>query len=141
MARAHDMVSRWLSIIGIGEDGRAGLVPAAAALVDGAELVVGGRRHLALVGATRGEQMSWASPLEATIPAILGRRGRPVAVLASGDPFWFGVGVTLARHIPAGEMVILPAPSAFSLAASRLGWALQDTVTLGLHTSAPETIL
>lgn len=135
------MAARWLSIIGIGEDGRAGLKPTASALVDSAELVVGGRRHLALIGATPGEQLPWASPLEATIPTILVRRGRPVAVLASGDPFWFGVGATLARHISAGEMLVLPAPSTFSLAAARLGWTLQDTVTLGLHTAALPSIL
>ena len=59
------MSGRWLSIIGIGEDGRAGLSPAANALIDAAELVVGGRRHLDLVGDTPGEKMEWAKPLEA----------------------------------------------------------------------------
>jgi precorrin-6Y C5,15-methyltransferase (decarboxylating) len=72
-------------------------------------------------------------PLDATIPKILERRGKPVVVLASGDPFWFGAGVTLARSIPTDEMLSVPAPSSFSLAASRLGWALQDTQTLGLN--------
>jgi precorrin-6Y C5,15-methyltransferase (decarboxylating) len=127
------MSGRWLSIIGIGEDGRAGLSPAAGALLDAAHLVVGGRRHLELAGSTRGEQMEWLSPLEATAKAILARRGSPVAVLASGDPFWFGAGATLARTIPIDEMLVLPAPSSFSLAAARLGWALQDTTTLALN--------
>ena len=127
------MTDRWLSIIGIGEDGRAGLSPAALALVEGAELVVGGRRHLDLIGATRGEQQVWSVPLQATIPVILARRGRPVCVLASGDPFWFGVGVTLEREIPLAEMLVIPSPSCLSLAAARLGWALQGTVTLGLN--------
>ena len=60
-------------------------------------------------------------------------RGRKVCVLASGDPFFHGVGATLARKIPASEMRVIPAPSAFSLAASRLGWALQDVETISLH--------
>ena len=127
------MSGRWLSIIGIGEDGRAGLSPAASALLYAAELVVGGRRHLELAGPTRGEQMEWLSPLEATVKEILARRGSAVAVLASGDPFWFGAGATLARTIPIEEMLVVPAPSSFSLAAARLGWALQDTTTLGLN--------
>lgn len=127
------MSSRWLSIIGIGEDGRFGLGTAANALIDAADLIVGGERHLALVGETRGKKMQWLTPLEATSKEILARRGTPVAVLVSGDPFWFGAGVTLARSIPVKEMLVVPSPSSFSLAASRLGWALQETVTLGLN--------
>ncbi|ADJ24489.1 precorrin-6y C5,15-methyltransferase (decarboxylating), CbiE subunit [Hyphomicrobium denitrificans ATCC 51888] len=127
------MSGRWLSIIGIGEDGRAGLGSAANALIDAAELIVGGERHLALVGDTRGEKMQWRTPLDATSQDILARRGKPVAVLVSGDPFWFGAGVTLTRAIPIDEMLVVTSPSSFSLAASRLGWALQDTVTLGLN--------
>jgi precorrin-6Y C5,15-methyltransferase (decarboxylating) len=127
------MSGRWLSIIGIGEDGRAGLTAAANALIDAADLIVGGRRHLELVGETRGAKMQWLTPLDATSAKILERRGTPVAVLASGDPFWFGAGVTLVRAIPAEEMLVLPAPSSFSLAAARLGWALQETATLGLN--------
>jgi precorrin-6B C5,15-methyltransferase / cobalt-precorrin-6B C5,C15-methyltransferase len=127
------MSGRWLSIIGIGEDGRAGLSPAASALIDRAELVVGGRRHLDLVGETPGEKMEWAKPLEATATTILARRGTPVAVLVSGDPFWFGAGATLARSIPLEDMQVVPSPSSFSIAASRLGWPLQDVTTLGLN--------
>ncbi|MBS0239512.1 MAG: precorrin-6y C5,15-methyltransferase (decarboxylating) subunit CbiE [Proteobacteria bacterium] len=127
------MNGRWLSIIGIGEDGRKGLSPAASALIDAAELVVGGRRHLDLVGDTPGEKMEWEKPLEATATTILARRGTPVAVLVSGDPFWFGAGATLARSIPVEDMQVLPSPSSFSLAASRLGWPLQDVTTLGLN--------
>jgi precorrin-6B C5,15-methyltransferase / cobalt-precorrin-6B C5,C15-methyltransferase len=127
------MSVRWLSIIGIGEDGRAGLSAAALGLIDGASLVIGGRRHLDLVGAVAGEKREWSKPLEATAETIAARRGSPVAVLVSGDPFWFGAGATLARAFPIAEMMVVPSPSSFSLAASRLGWALQDVTTLGLN--------
>jgi precorrin-6Y C5,15-methyltransferase (decarboxylating) len=56
-----------------------------------------------------------------------------VSVLASGDPFHFGVGKQLARRFPVDEMLCLPHPSAFSLAAARLGWALQDVALVSLH--------
>jgi precorrin-6B C5,15-methyltransferase / cobalt-precorrin-6B C5,C15-methyltransferase len=127
------MSGRWLSIIGIGEDGRSGLSPAANALINAAELVVGGRRHLDLVGDTPGEKMEWAKPLEASVTTILARMGTPVVVLASGDPFWFGAGATLARSIPIEDMMVVPSPSSFSIAASRLGWPLQEVTTLGLN--------
>jgi len=124
--------ARWLSIVGIGESGVAGLSPLARGLVEGAEIVFGGARHLALAGpALRGEARPWPSPF--SVDAVLAARGRRVAVLASGDPFLHGVGATLLRRVAAAEVLTVPAPSAFSLAASRLGWPLQDAAALSLH--------
>lgn len=57
---------------------------------------------------------------------------RNVCVLASGDPFFFGVGRSLSRMMEHDEMKVFPAPSSFSLAASRLGWALQDVEMLSV---------
>ncbi|NLH81971.1 MAG: precorrin-6y C5,15-methyltransferase (decarboxylating) subunit CbiE [Phyllobacteriaceae bacterium] len=131
----------WLSIIGLGEDGLDGLSPAARRLLDQAELVVGGKRHLALIGETKAEKLAWPSPLTDAFPAILARRGRSVAVLASGDPFSYGVGSLLARAVPPNEYVTLPAPSAFSMAAARVGWAVQDCALVTLHGRAFEKII
>lgn len=122
----------WLAIVGIGEDGVPGLGEAARAAVEGAEFVFGGARHIELAGAlVRGEARQWPSPFDPG--AVLALAGRRVCVLASGDPFHHGVGAVLARHLESGEYETFPAPSAFSLAASRLGWALQDTDTISLH--------
>lgn len=127
------MVSRapWLAIVGIGEDGVEGLSAAARATIAEASFVVGGERHLALARPLlTGERAAWPSPLADAIPAILARRGSPVTVLASGDPFCFGVGSLLARAIPVAEMRCLPAPSAFSLACARLGWSLAEVAMI-----------
>lgn len=124
----------WLSIVGIGEDGLPGLGDAARAAIAQAEIVFGGARHLELAApAITGEARQWLSPFSASIDAVLAQRNRRVCVLASGDPFHYGVGATLARHIDASQMVVYPHPSAFSLAAARLGWPLQDVVALSLH--------
>lgn len=124
MAGISAPAGRWLSIVGIGEDGADGLSPAARAAISCAEIVFGGARHLALAGnLVTGEAQVWPSPF--SLAGVLAARGRAVCVLASGDPFLYGVGASLARHVPADEMRAFPAPSAFSLAAARLGWALQ----------------
>ncbi|RUM03796.1 precorrin-6y C5,15-methyltransferase (decarboxylating) subunit CbiE [Rhizobium chutanense] len=125
---------RWLTIIGIGEDGPAGLGEEARRLIASAPAVFGGSRHHALAASLiSGERLSWQSPFERSVEAVLERRGTPVVVLASGDPFLHGVGATLSRHVAAEEMRTIPAPSAFSLAASRLGWPLQEVATISLH--------
>jgi precorrin-6B C5,15-methyltransferase / cobalt-precorrin-6B C5,C15-methyltransferase len=133
---------RWLSIIGIGEDGIDGLSPVARRLVSEAELVVGGKRHLTLADPLiKSQRLPWPSPIADALPEIEKFRGRPVAVLASGDPFHYGVGDLLMRTIPADETLCLPQPSAFSLAAARLGWSLQDTALVSLHGRAIDGIV
>jgi len=140
--RATCTAVRWLSIVGIGEDGVAGLSPVAQKLIASAELVVGGKRHLGLAnGLIRGRRLAWPSPIDAALPEIEKHRGRPVVVLASGDPFHYGVGDLLLRSIPADETLCLPQSSSFSLAASRLGWSLQDVALVSLHGRALEGIV
>ncbi len=132
---------RWLSIVGIGEDGIEGLVPVARALVAGAAVVFGGKRHLALAAPLiRGATRLWPSPFDRAVDTVLAERGQPVCVLASGDPFMYGVGSLLARHVAAPERVTVPAPSAFSLAAARLGWALPETAQIALNGRALDLV-
>jgi precorrin-6Y C5,15-methyltransferase (decarboxylating) len=132
---------KWLSLIGIGEDGIDALSPAARKLLAQAQLVVGGARHLELAGPLAAKTMSWPSPIADAIPQILARRGSPVCVLASGDPFFYGVGTLLSAHIRKDEMQCFPAPSAFSLAAARLNWSLQDCSLISLHGREFERII
>ena len=75
----------------------------------------------------------WPSPFERGIDDVLAQRGRPVCVLASGDPYHYGVGAVLARHVALAESLVVPAASAFSLAAARLGWPLAEVALVSLH--------
>jgi precorrin-6Y C5,15-methyltransferase (decarboxylating) len=132
----HDTAAspRWLSIVGIGEDGVDGLSATARGLISAAEIVFGGKRHLALAAPlVRGAARPWPSPFDGAAAEIGNHRGRQVCVLASGDPFHYGVGAVLARTIDANQMIVVPAPSAFSLAAARLGWSLAETTLLSAH--------
>jgi precorrin-6Y C5,15-methyltransferase (decarboxylating) len=126
-------MSRWLTIIGLGEEGLDGLSAVARKHIEQAQALVGGARHLAKVPNGTAERMTWASPLTRTVDEILKRRGRRVVVLATGDPLWFGIGVTLLRAVPVEETCILPGVSAFALAAARVGWPLAEVECLTLH--------
>jgi len=128
----------WLTIIGISEDGLAGLSDASRKALASAEIVFGGERHLALADAgSRGRP--WPVPFDAGV--VLSRRGRPTVVLASGDPFWHGAGVVLAEKLGGDEWVAHPAPSTFSLAAARLGWRLESVTCIGLHAAPFERLM
>ncbi|MBK5970692.1 MULTISPECIES: precorrin-6y C5,15-methyltransferase (decarboxylating) subunit CbiE [Thiorhodovibrio] len=183
--------SPWLTVVGIGEDGLAGLGEAAHLAVSQAWVLFGGARHLAMVprradrarrdaismeenllDQTRLDQatldqdridrkgldenrldqsrpdqsksdqirIEWPSPFSAAREKLLGYRGQPVVVLASGDPMFHGVGATLARWFDVGEMRVLPAASAASLAAARLGWALHRVRVIPAHREPLERV-
>lgn len=140
--QARAVQSPWLRIVGLGADGWDGLGATARARVESAALLVGGSRHLAAVPEVAGQQrLAWPSPLHDAIDTLLAWRGTPVCVLATGDPFWYGVGVTLARHVDPTEMEVIPHPSAFALAAARMGWALQETDCVSVHGRALERVI
>lgn len=124
-------MSPWLTVVGIGEDGFAGLGKNARRALLGASRVIGSQRQLDLLPACiRAERQTWPRPF-ALAPA-LAQGNTPTCVLASGDPMLFGVGASLARVVAREDMQVLPAPSSFSLAAARMGWPLQDVVTLSV---------
>jgi precorrin-6Y C5,15-methyltransferase (decarboxylating) len=125
---------KWLSIVGIGEDGVEGLGSVAKGAIVNADYVFGGTRHLQLAAPLMlGEPRPWLTPFSDSVDAIIALRGKAVCVLASGDPMHFGVGATLSRQIKTDEIDVYPHPSSFSLAAARLGWSLQDVLSLSLH--------
>lgn len=123
----------WLTIIGLGEDGLSGLTDASREALERAELVAGAARHLALLPDPGCEVMEWPVPFADGIAPLLAQRGRRVVMLASGDPFWFGAGSSITRHLSAGEWRALPVASSFSLVAAALGWPLEQVACLGLH--------
>lgn len=126
-----------MTIVGLGEDGLSGLGDASRNALTEAELIFGGSRHLGLVAAgDRGRP--W--PLPFSVAPVLEARGRKVVVLASGDPFWQGVGGTLARHLTPDDWCCYPAPSCMSLAAARLGWRLEEVTQIALHAAPFEEL-
>ena len=105
-----------------------------------ASYIIGPKRHLSMLPEVTAETVTWPIPFTDGITTLLDRRGTPSIMLVSGDPFWFGAGTQITKHLEAGEWYALPGHSCFSLAASHMGWALETTLCLGLH-AAPFTRL
>jgi precorrin-6B C5,15-methyltransferase / cobalt-precorrin-6B C5,C15-methyltransferase len=133
---------RWLSIVGIGEDGWEGLSREAKDALFTAEIVYGGSRHLAFMPDLHATRHCWPSPMAPAVQKILTehRRQSKVAVLASGDPMLFGVGASLTRHLDPAEFDVIPHVSALSLACARLGWAIAEVNLISLVNRPVEQI-
>jgi precorrin-6Y C5,15-methyltransferase (decarboxylating) len=124
-------MAAWLHVVGMGEDGLEGLSSAARAVVEAAEVIVGGSRHPGLLVAA--ERLDWPEAFEDLIALLRRNEGRRVVVLVVGDPLWYSVGARIGRAIPPDEMVYHPQISAFQLAAARMRWSLADLETLTVH--------
>ncbi len=127
------MSQPWLHIVGIGEDGVDGLTPATRAVVDAAEVIIGGERHHALAPSSSAQRIAWPSPFDALVETLKEHKGKRVVVLATGDPLWFSVGARIGREITPTEIVYHPQLSAFQLASARMGWSMADLETLTVH--------
>ncbi|HEX6142268.1 MAG TPA: precorrin-6y C5,15-methyltransferase (decarboxylating) subunit CbiE, partial [Geminicoccaceae bacterium] len=131
------MEQPWLTVVGTDDGGPSSLPERARAVVEAAEVLVGGARHHALFPGVRAERLTWRNPLEASLDEIARRRGRRVVVLASGDPMCFGIGTTLSQHFSPEEMRIWPAPSSAALVRARLRWPADEVELLSLHAAPP----
>lgn len=127
------MTAPWLHVVGIGEDGLAGLAEPALAALRRAEVIIGGDRHHDLSDGVSAERRRWPSPFDAMIDEIRSLRERKPVVLVTGDPLWYSVGARLLREIDAAEIVFHPQLSAFQWAACRMGWSLADCATATVH--------
>ncbi len=130
----------WLTIVGLGEDGLDGLSLASCEAIQDAEIIMAPPRHLRLIGKTNAKVVEWPVPFSQGLAVLTPYRGQNVVVLVSGNPFWFGAGTVLAKEFEPQEWQALPAPSTFSWAASKLGWPLEKTTTLGLHAAPIERL-
>lgn len=126
-------MKQWLTIIGVGDDGLNALPESSQALLRHANLIVAPDRLLKTSDYSQAEVHFWSAGFVQILELIQERRDTPVCLIATGDPMHFGIGATLSRHFGADEMLVLPSLSAFSLAAARLGWALQDVDCISVH--------
>lgn len=130
-------MTAWITVIGIGADGLAGFSPAGRAALKEAALVVGGARHQEMIAdtdlRTNAERLTWSCGIGTGMDEMEEWRGKPVVVLATGDPMDYGAGSMLARRFDPTEIAVIAHPGAFSLACARMVWSRPDTVTMTVH--------
>ena len=126
-------MNKWLTIIGMGEDGYEGLSAAAKLVLQKTDVIVGSERLFGFLPTLKAERLEWPQPFSAVVNQMKPLRGRKTVILATGDPMNYGVARKLLEFIPFEEMTVIPHLSAFSHAASRMGWSLPDCDTLTLH--------
>ena len=130
----------WLTIIGINTDDINSLSEKAKQSIKDAELVMGAERHLKQFQLLKVDTCVWPAPFKKGLEKLFKHKGKKVVVLFSGNVFWYGAGSIITENLNRNEWVCYQSPSTFSLAAAKVGWAIQDTLCFGLHASPIETL-
>ncbi len=117
-----------VTVIGIGADGWDTLSRQAQQAIEQAGAVIGGPRQLDLLPAhVRARRITWGKPLRDSVrPLVEEYAPLGLVVLASGDPWHYGIGRTLAGQLSPGRLRVMPSASSMSLACARLGWPVES---------------
>jgi precorrin-6B C5,15-methyltransferase / cobalt-precorrin-6B C5,C15-methyltransferase len=109
--------------------------PVADDVLAGADLVVGGRRHLDAVRLPAGTGRVVLGPLAPALDTVARyvAEGARVVVLASGDPGFFGIVRVLAERFGADALDVRPGVSSVAAAFARLGLTWDDAVVVSAH--------
>lgn len=131
-----------IQIIGIGDDGAYGLAAKRIAVIESADVLVGGRRHLAFFPDAGTERIEVGSHLKEVVARIdrASADGRRVVVLASGDPLFHGLGGYLAGKLGVDRVVVHPHVSAMQVAFARLGLPWHAAALVSLHAKPIEDL-
>jgi precorrin-6Y C5,15-methyltransferase (decarboxylating) len=147
-----------IRVIGIGADGWDGVPQRIREVVLRASVVLGGKRHLAMLPEVPGQRREpWPSPLREGLPALIASLGDgavadgpladgPVAdggvvVLASGDPLVSGIGTTLIEMLGRDAVTIVPAVSSVALARAEMGWPAESCAVVSVTGRDPSLVL
>ncbi|MGW5505924.1 MULTISPECIES: precorrin-6y C5,15-methyltransferase (decarboxylating) subunit CbiE [unclassified Streptomyces] len=119
-----------ITVVGMGAG-----APPGADVAAGAELVVGGRRHLDAVRLPEGAERVVLGALAPALDTVAEyvTEGRPVTVLASGDPGFFGIVRVLAERFGAQRLDVRPGVSSVAAAFARVGLPWEDAVVASAH--------
>ena len=119
-------------VVGIGDNGVASLSQEALRLVAGAQLLLGGERHLEFFPDYPGEKLVIRDNLK-EITARLQSEPRPAVILASGDPLFYGIAGYLANKIGRERLQVVPNISSMQLAFARIKETWQDAALASCH--------
>lgn len=125
---------RAVTLIGIGDDGCRSLTSRAIGAITGAQVLVGGSRHLAFFPEFEGERILLEGGLSKALDAVARlAEENTIAVLASGDPLFFGVGSLVLKKVGAEHVDVIPQPSSVQLAFARVGLKWDDAQFFSVH--------
>ncbi|CNE54126.1 cobalt-precorrin-7 (C(5))-methyltransferase [Yersinia bercovieri] len=127
-----------ITVVGIGPGDTKHLTPSARQAIDQAEVLVGGRRHLATFSGDGRETRVLDADLLGLLEWLDSNIQRAIVVLASGDPLLFGIGKLLAANFSADQLHIVPGISAIQYLCASVALDMNDLFLTSSHGREPD---
>ncbi|AYN29212.1 cobalt-precorrin-7 (C(5))-methyltransferase [Buttiauxella sp. 3AFRM03] len=122
-----------LTVVGMGPAGVQLMTPAARQAVAEAEILIGGKRHLAQFPDFSGETRQLDADIAALLSWIECQTARRVVVLASGDPLFYGIGTRMVAHFGIDRLKVIPGISAAQYLCAKTGIDMNDIWLTSSH--------
>ncbi len=135
------MAEQRVHIVGVGDDGAAGLTSAARQIVDQAEILIGGAKTLQAVAPRHGQQIEVGGDLQPVIDCINHHGGRRIVVLATGDPLFYGTARYLCDRLGKQRFEVVPHVSSMQLAFARVKESWDDAYLANLATQPLDRVI
>lgn len=129
-------------IVGIGDNGPNNLGKESLSIIQDAEILFGGERHLEFFQSHPAEKVVVKSNLKevaAQINLLLGKKR--MVVLASGDPLFYGIGKYILSKVERDKVEILPFTSSMQLAFAKIKESWEDAHLVSLHAKPMDDLL
>ncbi len=121
-----------VQIVGIGDDGLAGLTAAVREKIEKVELLIGSGRLLSLLPQTSAERLTVEGGLDEIVAKISASPEKKTVVLTSGDPLFYGVARFLFEHLGKDRFEVTPNVSTMQLAFARVMESWDDAYLTNL---------
>ena len=122
-----------INILGTGPGDKKYILPIVFDIVKESDLVIGGRRNLTNFDLNNKEVLEIISEIDKIVEFIKRSRDKKIAILASGDPLFYGIGVTISRYFPQDELNIVPGISSVQYLFCKLDKSWNDYHLATLH--------
>lgn len=128
-------------IVGIGEDGLAGLTESARTILAQAELLIGEKHVLDLIPFSSADRVVVGPDLDVAVQAIARSPTKRIVVLAEGDPLFYGVARYLCDKLGKDRFEVIPHVSTMQLAFARVKESWEEAFLTNLATHNLEQVL
>lgn len=129
-------ISDWpgppVQVIGMGI-GAGGFSDVAQTALEQADVIIGAAHHLAALPELTAEKRPYPSPMSGLWDLLRANANRRIALLASGDPLFYGISQTLLRNLPPTHLVFHPNVSSIQTAFAQLGKPWNQAQMVSLH--------
>ena len=131
-----------IAVIGIGHEGPRGLSSAALEHIARAQVLAGGKRHLAFFPDWQGERLVISADVQSVVERLKAAyQQHKTVVLASGDPLFYGIGRLLVEAFPKDDLLFLPHVSSVQLAFASIKESWHDACVVSLHGRPVQALL